>query len=301
MGPPVKRRPPNAHITILMPLKYYSFRFLDRALNSVFNQTDPAWHLLVIADEVDVVFFQELLEKQLRDPRVQLTSYKGKTWSGTLNTGMRVAATPFVAPLFGDDMWAPNAVEVLNHHIAKYPNVDFFHSSRVVIDENDVPISQVFLSRDNFSLQEFRKHSPVKHLLCWRREMALSFGGVDESIVVGPDDYDFPWIMAEKGATFMAIKECLYLYRNHCDHYRLTTHIPRWNHRWQVNKILKKHGVGFLSRLWILLRRGKGLGGQCIYDSEWDRWLKNVTKRDPRSLWSKKTPRYAQTNRRKTA
>jgi len=43
--------------------------------------------------------------------------------------------------------------------------------------------------------------------------------GIEPSVVWmsrnnhGPDDYDFPWTMAEAGAVFCAIKDPLYLYR----------------------------------------------------------------------------------------
>lgn len=40
---------------------------------------------------------------------------------------------------------------------------------------------------------------------------ALACGGLDESLnSVWPDDYDLPWTMAEHGAMFKAISECLY-------------------------------------------------------------------------------------------
>jgi hypothetical protein len=32
---------------------------------------------------------------------------------------------------------------------------------------------------------------------------------------VGPDDFDFPWSMAEHGAVVRAIPDCLYLDRDH--------------------------------------------------------------------------------------
>jgi len=40
-------------------------------------------------------------------------------------------------------------------------------------------------------------------------------GGIDESMLKAQDDYDFPWTMAENGATFKAVIECLDYYRNH--------------------------------------------------------------------------------------
>jgi hypothetical protein len=115
----------------------------------------------------------------------------------------------------------------------------------------------------------------------------LSIGGLDESLVVGPDDYDFPWTMAEHNATFKAVKECLYYYRNHCDGYRCTTHIPLSVQKREINKILKKHGVGILSRIIIITKnRANGsLGKQCLYRSTIDKWIKDKIGYDARRDW----------------
>ena len=84
----------------------------------------------------------------------------------------------------------------------------------------------------------------MKHLLCWRREKALAVGGIDESLAsVGPDDYDFPWCMAERGAVFKAIDEPLYVVRDHRECERLTTHLPLSVHKRDLRRILEKHGV----------------------------------------------------------
>jgi GT2 family glycosyltransferase len=205
---------------------------------------------------------------------------------------MECAPSPFVALLLGDDMWSPRAVGVLRAAIAAHPPVDFFHSARVIVDGRDLPVSPVFDSRDRFEPDDFRWGSPVKHLLCWRRELGLAVGGLDESLgAIGVDDYDFPWTMAEAGASFRAVHECLYYYRNHCDSYRLTTHTPRSVLTREIATILKKHGVGPLARLLILVRlRGGSLGEQCLYRSRLTRWVAVRLGRDPRRRW--RQPRY---------
>src|SRR5262249_52276494 len=152
--------------------------------------------------------FEVLLEKKLRDPRIRLIVNTGFKFPGAINTGMKTAQTEFAAILLSDDMWSADAVEVLNRYILDNPEIEFFHSSRIVVDEQDKPISSVFVSRDSFGLSDFLSGSPVKHLLCWKKEKALQAGGIDESILKAQDDYDFPWTMAEKGAKFKAIKEC---------------------------------------------------------------------------------------------
>jgi glycosyltransferase involved in cell wall biosynthesis len=275
-------------ITVLMPLKNYRLDYLKKAIQSVISQSCPNWHLVIIIEKSDFDHFRELLEKELDDPRIEMIIIKGQTLARAINLGMRNAKTDFVALLFADDIWSNDAVRILNDYITKYPQVDFFHSSRAVIDENDNPISSVHYSKEKFSINDFKWGSPVKHLLCWRKSKALSLGGLDESLNnVGPDDYDFPWTMAEHGATFKAVKECLYYFRNHCEYYRLTTHIPLSVHKQEISKILKKHGVGILSRIIIIAkRRRKGsLGKQCLYRSTVDKWIKEKLGYDARRSW----------------
>src|SRR5947209_4515716 len=115
---------------------------------------------------------------------------------------MKAAETEFVALLLSDDLWSPDAVAMLEDHIARYPHADFFHSARRYIDDVGRPISSVYPARASVTLADFFAASPVKHLLCWRRSLALSIGGMDEQTKCGPDDFDFPWTMAEHGAIF---------------------------------------------------------------------------------------------------
>jgi GT2 family glycosyltransferase len=174
-------------------------------------------------------------------------------------------------------MWAPNATEVLTSRIRLYPDNDFFHSSRVMIDEHERPISGVYPSRETFEMKDFMLASPVKHLLCWRRELALSFGGMDESLNnVGPDDYDFPWTMAEHGARFHAIPDALYFYRDHRHAERLTTHLPLSVHLKEIRRILRKHGASRDEMKAMLARAKSTYLRQCLYRNRADKWLKEL-------------------------
>jgi glycosyltransferase involved in cell wall biosynthesis len=270
-----------------MPLRYYHPDFLKKSVQSVIQQTCPDWKLLVVVEENDFAKLTGLFEEQVRDPRVDIIVNQGWRFPGAINTGMRYAKTDFAAILLADDMWSDNAVEILNKYIADFPETDFFHSSRMVIDENDRPISPIYQSKETFSLSDFKWGSPVKHLLCWRREKGLSVGGVDESMLKAQDDYDFPWVMAEKGATFKAVNECLYYYRNHLECERLTTHRPLSVTKRGIRNILKKHGTGFFKRNWIVerMRWSGSLGQQCIYRNRLERWMKEKLHFDSKRNW----------------
>lgn len=275
-------------LTVLLPVKNYHPGFLKKALASILSQSRAQWKLLIIVAKKDVKTFSEFLKEELQDPRITLIVTEGRRLGGHLNTGMRKATTDFVAILLGDDLWASDAVEVLSKAIARHPEVDFFHSSRRVIDENDTPISSVYYSRETFSLVDFERSSPVKHLLCWRKDKALAFGGMDESLDHGPDDYDFPWAMAEAGAVFQAIKEPLYVYRDHRETYRLTTHIPLSSQKRAIRKIMKKHGASPASIRAKIAAAEVSYLQQCLFESRADQRRKEKLGYDPRAGWREK-------------
>lgn len=273
-------------ITALMPLRNYERAFLFKALSSLTEQSSPDWRLLIIVEPEDRAKFEHLLRDELRDARSRLIVNEGRKLSGAMNTGMRHAVTPFVAILLSDDMWAQNAAEVLTSQIRLCSDVDFFHSSRMIVDEHDRPISTVHRSREKFDMKDFLRGSPVKHLLCWRRELALSFGGMDESLNnVGPDDYDFPWTMAEHGARFRAIPEALYLYRDHRGAERLTTHLPLSVHLRELRRILRKHKAS-QSEMEAMLEHARSTYlRQCLYKNHADKLVKELTGHKAQRGW----------------
>lgn len=275
-------------VTCLLPLKNFHPGYLEQAMNSIRTQSDPNWRLLVIVENGDLIDFRSLLETWLVDPRVKIVGNEGRRMGGALNTGMRVADTSFVAILMADDLWSEDAIETLNEYIKHNPEVDFFHSSRFVIDESGRRISSIHSSRKTFKLEDFHNTSPVKHLLCWRREKALQIGGVDEALDHGADDYDFPWSMAEAGCVFKSIKRPLYIYRDHRECYRLTTHVPKSRQKWALRRILKKHGIAPEAiRARIAAVEGSYLR-QCLFETPADQREKEKGGFDVKGSWKEK-------------
>jgi glycosyltransferase involved in cell wall biosynthesis len=274
-------------VTALMPVKAYHAGYLREAVDSMLAQTCADWRLLVIAEGSGRAELEDVLAEPLADRRIDLVVNQGRKLAGALNTGMRAAETDFVAILFGDDLWSRDAVEVLASNLRASPGTDFFHSSRRIVDDRGRPISSVHPSRPSVSPDDFRRgSSPVKHLLCWRREMGLAIGGMDESLdSVGVDDLDFTWTMAERGATFRAIPDCLYVYRDHRESFRLTTHLPLSHHKREIGRIMRKHGVDGSTIQDTLDQAERSYLAQCLYRSRVDRWIKTLRRHDPRRGW----------------
>lgn len=274
-------------LTALMPVKDYHEPYLRAAVGSLLAQTSADWRLVVVGERSRRGRLEAVLADALADSRVELVENQGRKLAGAFNTGMRRARTEYVAILLGDDQWSPDAVEVCARRAAAEPEVDFFHSARRVIDGEGRGISSVLPSRARISADDFRSGaSPVKHLLCWRRELGLAIGGMDESLnSVGVDDYDFPWSMAEAGARFAAVPECLYVYRDHRESFRLTTHLPVSHHRRELARIMSKHGVDRPTISGWLDEAERGYLRQCLYRSRLDRWLKSRRRDDGRDAW----------------
>lgn len=275
-----------AIVTVLLPLKHYHPRYLQEAVASILAQTCAEWRLLVIVEPEDESRFGSLLSGALADPRVRLVLNRGRRLAGAFNTGMQEAETEFVAILLGDDLWAPGAVAALRDAMLAHPRADFFHSARQIIDQDGRPLSSEHPPLDRVSAADFVWRSPIKHLLCWRRAMALSFGGMDDTFHhVGTDDYDLPWTMLEHGAVFQPVHQCLYLHRDHREAFRLSTDIPRSIVLRDLRRLLRKHQVGRLLTERALWRARRGYLRQCLYRNRLDRWLKLRLGLDHRSRW----------------
>jgi glycosyltransferase involved in cell wall biosynthesis len=271
-------------LTVLLPVRHYQPEYLRRAAASILAQTSPRWRLLVVDDGADREM-GAVLAPLLADPRARLVASEGRGLAAALNTGMREADTEYVAILLGDDLWSPDAVGVLARSIEENPEVDVFHSSRRFIDGDDAPISGIYPAREAVRLADFVHGSPVKHLLCWRRRLALELGGLDERLAVGPDDYDLPWTLCEHGARFMAVPECLYFLRDHRDSYRITTHLPLSVHLRHLRRMMRKHGVGRLARERALLVARHDYLHQCLFRNRLHRRLRERTGYDARRGW----------------
>jgi glycosyltransferase involved in cell wall biosynthesis len=271
-----------------MPCKNAKERFFKKALDSVFSQVDENWQLMVINDHTDLAETLRILKKLGKSPdiRVSLLKNESRMITGALNTGMRHANTPYVCSLHCDDFLDDNAIKILHRYIQKYPEVDYFHSSRIYVDECDHHLTDIVFSRNDFTLDDFKNRGPVKHLHCWKVKSALAMGGMDEDLGLhGADDYDFPWCMAEAGFSFKAIKECLYYYRDHRAHERLTTHVPLDGQINELKMIWKKHGLTDIEVAEQIEKRTRGYLRQALYLDERDKEIKERQGYDIRRGW----------------
>jgi glycosyltransferase involved in cell wall biosynthesis len=283
-----QKRDQAQYVTVLMPCRNAHPDFLREALTSVFAQTAVDWKLLVIDDASDDAATLETLAALVAtpDPRVRVVRSEGKSVTTALNTGMRHATTGYVCVLHCDDLLDPTAIAVLARWIDDRPDIDYFYSSRMFVDEEGRPLSGVYAARPFHDVRELERGCPVKPLHCWRLDSALAIGGMDETFGLhGGDDYDFVWSMADAGYTFAGIPDCLYYIRDHRAHYRLTTHVPLDTQVRELAGILRKHGVPESRVGAEIERRKRGYLRQALFETEDDRLAKERSRFDIASGW----------------
>ena len=274
---------PDDRVTILLPVTHYHPEFLRLALASVFAQTRSDWRVLVVVNPQDEGHFQQVLAEPLRDGRVGLVRNRGQRLAGSYNSAMAAAETEFIAALMGDDLLHPEAVETLGREIMAHPHTDFFITGRYYVDADGRRISSDYLPNRRVTREAFVESSPVKHLMCWRARRGLACGGVDETLEnFGSDDYDFPWTMFEHGAVFTPIQRALYLFRDHREAFRLTTHVPRSVQVRTLRRILDKHGVGPRETRRRIRSARRSYLRQSLFRNPLDRWLRTSIGLKPR-------------------
>jgi glycosyltransferase involved in cell wall biosynthesis len=251
------------------------------------RQTCSHWRLIVVDEESgEVEWLWETLKVDA-DDRVRCLKNRAGGVTAALNQGMTEAVTPFVCSLHDDDELTLDACRVLRDYIERYPDIDYFHSARRRIDENGDFLAEVQPPKASFTPNDFISGGQPKHLHTWRVAKALQVGGMDESLSLhGADDYDFPWTMAEHGAVFHPVRECLYHYRDHRSAERLTTHVPLSRQVDELRKILRKHHVPELRIESELERRLSGYLRQALFKDEDDQERKlSDPCFDPKAGW----------------
>jgi glycosyltransferase involved in cell wall biosynthesis len=117
---------------------FHSGEKIKRPLQSLQRQTYPNWEWIIWDDSKDEKTYQELLELQKRDIRIQV--YKAPHHSGFIGEMKRrscgVAKGKWLVELDHDDPISPDLFQTIVEIQNKYPETDFIHSDYSIIRED---------------------------------------------------------------------------------------------------------------------------------------------------------------------
>ena len=123
-------------IDIVMPV-YNGAKTISESIDSVLNQTHQNFRLLIV-DDGSTDNTGEVCNAYLSDERVRYVVGSHKGISETLNSGVSLSSTTYVARQDADDVWLPWHLDVLLYELEKNPQLNLI-GSRVVVKEEDIP------------------------------------------------------------------------------------------------------------------------------------------------------------------
>lgn len=106
-------------ISVVIPL-YNKAATIERAINSVLNQTVQDFELIVVNN--GSTDGGEKIVRQIEDNRLKLVEQENKGVSMARNRGVEAAQSEWVAFLDADDEWRPTFLETVLHLKEQYPD-----------------------------------------------------------------------------------------------------------------------------------------------------------------------------------
>ena len=204
--------------SVIMPV-FNRPQYLEKAIKSVLSQTYQDFELIIVDDGSDDRGVKLTLERYKESDRIKLLSQEHRGSAAAMNYGVSQAKGEYICRLDSDDLLFPQALEVVNACIEKFPNVDYFYSSRCSIDEEDRLIG--IFNSVTFDRKRLLRRNIANHFICWKKRSFLEVGGFDETIRYG-EDYDLALRMVEK-FRFQNIEEVLYKVRRGSHKDRVTS------------------------------------------------------------------------------
>jgi glycosyltransferase involved in cell wall biosynthesis len=184
-------------LTVLLPVRNAA-PYLGRALDSLRAQTHGAFTVLAI-DDGSTDASGEILQG-LRDERFRVIRREARGLVATLNEGLALASTPYVARMDADDRSMPERFARQLDALQADPGLVLIGSQTRVIDAGDAPVGRMSTPTGDAGI---RRALAVMNCFShgatmFRRDAALSAGGyrADAPLV---EDYDLWRRLAQRG------------------------------------------------------------------------------------------------------
>ncbi len=197
-------------ISVIIPA-YNSENYIEKAINSVLNQTYQNFEIIIINDgSTDNT---EEVIKQFTDSRIKYIYQANQGVSAARNKAIELSDGDYIAFLDADDVWHPEKLQIQLNCFKKNPDINLVYSNIKMIEEStDIEFIKNF---DNFKtrknliknliLTPFNCPSPSTVLL--KKECLPEAGLFDKNLTVG-EDLDL-WLRIAVKNNFYCIKKPL--------------------------------------------------------------------------------------------
>ncbi|NNE43549.1 MAG: glycosyltransferase, partial [Gemmatimonadetes bacterium] len=196
-------------VTVILPY-HNAHAFLDETLASLDAQSFDDFEVLIVNDgSDDPESLRKLDEVRMREGLRVLDRPERGDLAAARNSGVRAARGDYVLFLDPDDLIAPTTVEKLVWSALLNPRFGFHYTGVVHFGE----VEGVCL--DTYDPVRLRTENFLTSMALLPRQMFLDVGGLDETIRVYFEDYDFWLKLASLKIPGRLVAEPLFFYRRH--------------------------------------------------------------------------------------
>lgn len=198
--------------SVLVPVYRTDHDYLLAMIDSVRNQTEPSWELILVDDgSDDDRLTADLRQAAADDSRVvvDVLPRNGGIVAASARA-LSLATGDFVALLDHDDLLAPQALKLCREAIETDPELDVIYSDETIIDEQDAVLGE--FTKPDWSPYRLRGQMYTGHLGVYRRELMERVGGFRAGSD-GSQDYDLVLRATEQARTVAHLATSLYRWR----------------------------------------------------------------------------------------
>ena len=205
--------------SVVVPL-YNKENFVETTIKSILDQTFTDFELLLIDDASTDSSLK--IACDLASAKVKIIKHPtNRGLSATRNTGIKAAASQYIAFLDADDCWEPNYLETIATLIKQYPEANLYATNYFEVYSELValqPKTKLERNKQNYIIPDFFKSSLKQPIYCPSSFCVStivfdSIGLYDERITFA-EDVDFN-IRANSSfqlaySNFPLVKYCMY-------------------------------------------------------------------------------------------
>jgi hypothetical protein len=191
-------------VSVVLPC-YNSHRYLQKTLDSLRAQTYRDFEMILVddgSDDPDTLAFIDSLADD-----VQVLRQPNSGLAAARNTGILHAKGDYVLPLDCDDWLDPAFLEKAHERIEGLPEGQFVFCHMALRGDMSGQLGKSY----NFFEQLFLNQLP--YCLLMPRKIWMAFGGYDETMRHGYEDWEFNIRLGNSGVHGVAIAEPLFNYR----------------------------------------------------------------------------------------
>jgi len=185
---------------------------LFNAVNSIIQQTEKNWELILIFEPDDTVA-QSVDE--LNDNRILIYQSKERMGrSRAYNYAIKRAKGTFIARMDSDDISLPNRLEQQLKYMYYNPHIDLLGTSAILLEDNkSIERIRIFPSSHSDCIKRMTLSTPLLHpTFFWRRERLTNEEFYNLEYDEGCDDLDFIFRVIIAGGHLANLSEPLIKY-----------------------------------------------------------------------------------------